>query len=135
MGHHGPIVTTTPRPVLAVGDLIRFKPQSGNRWWTVRAVDTRYIVATQPAPLTSGDLHYTVVDFTAWAYAYNGGAPVAVRSSLNTLGGGYDVGPDGANCANIIDDLRSGLYQLSNRRRLDVTDIEAKPTRKATTPS
>jgi len=109
---------------VAVGDAIRFKPQGGYRWWEVRARDERFIVATQQAPfLPKGELQYTVVDLTGWQEKrYNGAGGGIVRSSLNTLGGGWDLDEEGV--AEILPGLRSGRWDLSNRRVMDVDSIE-----------
>lgn len=114
---------------LAVGDRFRLIPQPGNRWWTVRARDERFIVATQRAPFQpKGDLQYTVIDLNGWQdRTYNGAGNGIVRSSLNTLGGGYDVGADGEHCDQLLAGLRSGRWGLSHRRVLDVHDIETTP--------
>jgi hypothetical protein len=111
---------------IKVGDKIRFVPQSGNRWWTVKARDERYLVAVRKAEFTKDDLFYTVVDLTGWTFTYNGVPPGIVRSSLNTIGGGYDVGTDGENCHEILEVLNSGQFELSHRRVAAVQDIERK---------
>lgn len=105
---------------LNVGDRIRFMPQRGNRWWTIRARDGRFIVATQQAPFEPrGILRYTVVDLTGWTSKYNGVGPGKVRSSLNTLGGGAgdvaDISTD-EGCQAILAALQSGEWELSRRR-------------------
>lgn len=140
------------RPELEVGDLIRIHPHNGGtRWWTVQAVDDRYAVATRPAafgkpgetrgdigddpvgrPTSSDarrDLVYTVIDWTGWAdRVYNGAGHGPVRSSLNTLGGGYDIDPERPQVAagQILRDLASGTYELSHRRVVDVERVEVK---------
>ena len=108
-----------------VGDRIRFTParSTGKRWWTVRARDERYLVATCKAPFTSDGLFYTVVDLTGWQDKhYNGQGMGVVRSSLNTLGGGCECSTD-EQCQEILADLYEG-WELSHRRILDVTSIE-----------
>ena len=109
---------------IIVGDKIRFDPQSGNRWWTVKARDDRYIVAVRPAEFTKNDLFYTVVDLTGWTFTYNGVPPGVVRSSLNTLGGGFDIGDSGEKCDDVLSVLRSGQFELSHRRVIEVESIE-----------
>lgn len=108
---------------IPAGDRIRFVPQSGNRWWTVRASDERYIVATR-ATVFTGEVVYTVVDLTGWDRTYNGVKPGPVRSSLDTLGGGYDLGPDGEGCDQILAELNAGEHELSQRRVTEVAQIE-----------
>lgn len=113
-----------------VGDQIRFAPSRGDgrRWWIVRALNDRYMVATRQAAFEpKGVLVYTVVDLVGWRYTYNGAGPGMVRSSLNTLGGGWEIGPDGEGCQDIITALEIGEFELSNRRVVDVESIEQRP--------
>lgn len=132
------MTTTRTNPAsqneLMPGDRIRFTPAAGagRRWWTVRATDERYLVAT--CPLHDDELVYNVVDFTGWTRTYNGVPPGVVRSSLDTLGGGYDVGEDGENCRQILAKLRDGTCQLSHRRLTPVSEIRRKRARSRTSP-
>lgn len=111
---------------VAVGDRIKFTPGRAHRWWTVRARDERFIVATCQAPFQpKGELWYTIVDLTGWQNRmYNGAGNGVVRSSLNTLGGGWSIGPDGEGCDEILTGLQAGEWDLSPRRVVDVTAIE-----------
>lgn len=125
-----------PHPALAqftdvtVGDRIRFNPQSGRGWWTVKARSDRFVLAVQQAPFQpKGDLWYTVVDLTGWTHRYNGVGPGVVRSSLNTLGGGWDLGEDGEGCVGALAGLESGEWSLSRRRVMAVDGIEIAPSR------
>ena len=115
---------TAEKVQIEVGDKIRFAPNGGRRWWTVRDRDDRFIVATCQAPFQpKGTLWYTVVDLTGWQdKRYNGAGNGIVRSSLNTLGGGWDLDNDGA--AEIIPGLTSGRWELSHRRVVNVWSIE-----------
>ena len=116
---------------LTRGDRIRMHPHNGGtRWWTVRATDGRFVVATRRAafPVNGDDVVYTVIDRTGWAEKrYNGAGNGVVRSSLNTLGGGWDIGPDGEGCAEILAGLQAGEWELSHRRVVDVERIEVHP--------
>lgn len=115
---------------IEVGDRIRFTPYAtGKRWWTVRDRDDRFIVATMQAPFKPrGNLWYTVVDLTGWLdKSYNGAGGGIVRSSVNTLGGGWDIDADGSGAEQIIPALRSGEWELSQRRVADVWSIEVAP--------
>ena len=117
---------------IAVGDKVRFAPGGvGNRWWTVRARDERFIVATMQAPFEpKGALWYTVVDITGWLdKRYNGAGYGPVRSSLNTLGGGWDCSEEGV--AEILPALQSGEWELSHRRVINVSSFD----RKVSTPT
>lgn len=118
---------------LNIGDRVRFTP-SGNRmggkdrvWWRVVARNVRHVVLVRQAAFEEkGVLEYTV---TGWLdHGYNGSGPGPVRSSLNSLGGGYDVGPDGRDAMNVIAELEdpAGL-ELSMRRVLKIWDLEVKP--------
>lgn len=100
-----------------VGDQVQFAPHQPSWWWTVRARDERFIVATHQAPFhPAGTLVYTVVDLTGWQRTYNGVGPGVVRSSLNTLGGGLGLGPNGEGCVDALAGLVSGEWTLSVRR-------------------
>lgn len=131
-------VTETPEHVrvvaatlagVAIGDRIRFTPGPQRVWWTVRARDDRYIVATSPAPFRPrGSLHYTVVDPTGWlTKRYNGAGHGIVRSSVNTLGGGWDLGPNAEGSDQLLDGLRTGPWELSYRRVVQVDSVIVAP--------
>lgn len=115
---------------VGVGDKVRFTPSggTGNRWWLVRDRDERFIVATMQAPFQpKGDLCYTVVDLIGWQEKrYNGAGNGVVRSSLNTLGGGWDCDVEGV--SQIIPALHAGEWELSHRRVLSVWSVERKAT-------
>lgn len=113
---------------IKVGDRIRFDPQPGNNWWTVRARDARYIIATQQAPFQqAGEHQYTIVDLVGYLNrSRNGAGPGIVRSSLNTIGGGYDIGNYGMHCDQMLADLHDG-WELSARRAMSVKAIEVAP--------
>lgn len=123
--------TAAPQTVetVEVGDQIRFDPDRPR--WTVRDRDDRYIVATRQQPFApKGDLLYTVVDLTGWQdYKYNGAGNGIVRSSLNTLGGSWNIGADGAGSEKIIPALRSGEWELSHRRVVNVRSITKRVSR------
>jgi hypothetical protein len=109
------------------GDLIRFVPQSNRNWWTVWARNERFLVATQQAPFQpKGTPWYTVVDLTGWNRTYNGVGPGVVRSSLNTLGGGWEVTLEGGGCQEILAGLEAGRWTLSSRRVCSIEDVEIK---------
>lgn len=110
---------------LQPGARVRFRPSgvSGNRWWLVRVRNERYILATQQEPFAKkGQLIYTIID-TAWDITYNGVRPGVARSSLNTLGGGWDCTTD-EQCQEALDALESGEFEFSHRRVLGVWDVE-----------
>lgn len=95
---------------LKIGDRVRFTP-SGNRkgskervWWRVVARNADHVVLVRQAPFEDkGVLEYTV---TGWLnHGYNGSGAGPVRSSLNSLGGGYDVGPNGEKGHEVIAEL------------------------------
>lgn len=113
---------------IKVGARVRFIPGlgTGNRWWTVQALDDRYVVATSTLPFGRGEC-YTVVDRTGYLdRTYNGAGNGMVRSSVNTLGGGWDdLSREG--CAEIIAALHSGEWELSHRRIASVREIEVQP--------
>lgn len=116
---------------ITIGDRIRFDSHNGPYWWTVRDRDERYIVATAQRPFhPKGELQYTVVDLTGWqGKRYNGAGNGVVRSSLNTLGGGWDIDGNGKGAEEIIPALRNDHWELSHRRVVDVRSIERKAVR------
>lgn len=111
------IQTPETMPMLAEGDRFRFDPQSNRLWWTLRARDERWLIATCPAPFQpKGQLWYCVVDLYR-TFKYNGVGPGMVRSSLNTLGGGWPYGHfDRAAFNQALLDLNRERSKLSNRR-------------------
>lgn len=110
---------------LSVGDRIRIQPGGhANRAWTVGARSARYVVAWRRAPFTTDGVQYTVID-PFFPYRYNGEGPGPLRSSLNTLGGGWDIGPDGEGCQDVVGGLEAGDWELSHRRLLDIREIVA----------
>jgi len=116
---------------ITVGDRIRFDSHNGPYWWTVRDRDDRYIVATSQAPFRpKGELQYTVVDLTGWQdKRYNGAGNGVVRSSLNMLGGGWDLAADGGGTEEVIPALRAGDWELPHRRVVNVRAIERRASR------
>lgn len=112
---------------LVVGDKIRFVPDSNERaWWTVIGRDDRHVVAVRQAPFSpKGDLQYTITGLMS--ATRNGAGPGLVRSSLNTLGGGWNLtNRESEGAAEILAELRSGRFELSMRRVVDIERIERK---------
>ncbi len=93
---------------VAVGDRVRFTPDSRARaWWTVTARNADHVVAVRQAPFhPKGTVEYTVTG--QMKGRYNGAGPGLVRSSLNTLGGGWDLSNHGAGPGEILEALESG---------------------------
>jgi hypothetical protein len=113
---------------VVVGDRVRFHPArgTGRHWWTVQAADDRYLVATSTLLFGRGSC-YTVVDRVGFLdKTYNGEGNGVVRSSLNTLGGGWDP-LDRAGCEEILAGLRLGEWEFSLRRIFRVDEIEVAP--------
>lgn len=109
---------------IAVGDQIRFQPDSRERaWWTVTQRNDDHVVAVRQAPFhPKGTVEYTVTG--RMDGRRNGAGPGLVRSSLNTLGGGWDLSNrQDAGSEEILDALESGQYELSMRRVIDVHSI------------
>lgn len=113
---------------ISTGDRIRFTAPDTethrSRWWTVAARDERYIIASRQAPFHSAGLHeYTVIDLVERQHPYNDVPPGIVRSSLNTLGGGFDTAQEGW-ADTMLAELNDGTWELSNRRLAAVHGIE-----------
>lgn len=111
---------------IATGDQVRFVPDSRERaWWKVVGRDAEHIVAIRQAPFhPKGIVEYTVTGHMDGQR--NGAGPGAVRSSLNTLGGGWDLSDreGGAGAAEILDALKSGRFELSMRRVVSIISIQ-----------
>jgi len=116
---------TTAHVRVKVGDRIRPVPGDGRTWWLVEARSDRYIIATQQRPFhPKGERQYTVIDTTGWTHAYNGVNPGVVRSSVNSIGGGHDVDPEGIR--RMLAELESGDLKISHRRVMAVSSIETR---------
>lgn len=113
---------------IAAGDQIRFTPDSRARaWWTVTDRNAEHVVAIRQAPFhPKGTVEYTVTGHLNGQR--NGAGPGLVRSSLNTLGGGWDLSNSRAEVGSeeILAALESGRYELSMRRVVSVHGIERK---------
>lgn len=109
---------------IEVGQQIKFA--GDHYWWTVRARDDRYIVATRQAQFRPvGEYFYTIIDTVGFLdRTYNGVGNGPVRSSLNTLGGGWDLGPNFEGCGEMIRLLNDGRWELSHRRLADGTIVK-----------
>lgn len=117
---------------LSPGDRVKFPPKEGPRWWTVRAVSDRFVIATRkPAFSTRGNggLLYTVVALEPTTGTYNGIGPgLIVRSSCDYIGGGFDIDADDPTpgCEALLAELESGECGLSLRRRAQVWGVEVR---------
>ena len=110
-----------------VGDKVRFTPGSRPKaWWEVTARDDKHIVAVRQAAFhPKGVVEYTIV--ADIDYRYNFAGPGLIRTTVNTIGGGWDLEDrvtEGSE--EIIAVLASGEWELSNRRLIDLTTIERK---------
>lgn len=128
------ILEATPETMaqIKVGDKVKFFPSvsTGERWWTVQSRDERFIVAVMQRPFhTSKDALYTVVDITGWEnQRYNDAGEGVVRSSLDTLGGGWSgvslEDPTAAREA--LQAVNTGERELSYRRMVNVRAFEVR---------
>lgn len=102
---------------VAVGQRLRLSPGAhANRWWTVAARSERYLVLFRKR-------QYSVVDL-AFPYRHKAVGPGVVRSSLNSLGGGWDIGAFGQRCHEVLDAIESGQWEMSDRRLAPVDSVE-----------
>ena len=109
---------------LRVGDLVKVHPDSNQRRpWTVAARNDQHVILIRQAAFElRGVMEYCV---TGWLNSmYNGEGPGPVRSSLNSLGGGWDMGENGSLAHTAIEALESGQRQLSMRRVCGIDRIE-----------
>jgi hypothetical protein len=118
---------------LKVGEQIKFFPRGSDiaGWWTVRARDDRWIIATAQAPFRKkGELVYTVVDLTGWQnHRRNGAGMGVVRNRLDIIGGGWG---DGTFSDTEIAEMLAALqdpespWELSVRGVVNVWDVEVR---------
>lgn len=112
---------------IEVGDRIRLTPGGRDRiWWDVTARDDAHIVAVRPAPFepkAKGAVEYTIL--ATIDYRYNAAGPGLIRTTVNTIGGGWDLdGRVNEGSEEIIAALASGDWELSRRRLLGVANVE-----------
>ncbi|KZE41368.1 hypothetical protein [Microbacterium sp. T32] len=112
---------------IQVGDRIRIEPGGRERvWWDVTARDDDHIVAVRPAPFepkAKGTVEYTIL--ASIDYRYNSAGPGLIRTTVNTIGGGWDLdGRVKEGSEEIVAALASGDWELSHRRLLGVGNVE-----------
>ncbi|MDN3309581.1 hypothetical protein QWJ90_01415 [Microbacterium oryzae] len=118
-------IETVPIGDVAVGDRVRFIPGSReSAWWTTTARNDEHVVAVRQAAFhPKGIVEYTITGHLE--SSYNGQGPGVVRSSLNTLGGGWDLeGRIDEGSQEILDELSEGRFELSMRRVAGVARID-----------
>lgn len=115
---------TTILPDLKTGDRVRLNGSHQRRAWAVTARTDEHIILLRQAPFHPKGMHeYTII--AERDHPYNGVRAGLVRSSLNTLGGGWDIdGRVGEGTREMIDALESGEFELSNRRLFPVNEVE-----------
>lgn len=110
-----------------IGQQIIFDPvpdqQTATEQWFVKARDERYIIAELSDASNPTIRGYCVIDTNPAPVAHLENLPPApVRSSLDTLGGGYDLSqPDWAET--MLAQVNDGTYQLSRRRSIPILGI------------
>lgn len=112
---------------IEVGDKILMVPDPRPRnAWTVTARNDEHIVAVRQAPFRpKGEVEYTITGTLNGGY--NGVRSGLVRSSLNTLGGGWELdGRVEEGSREIIEALESGDFELSLRRVYPLDSLEKK---------
>lgn len=118
-------LSTRILPTLSVGDRARIHPGARARasWRTIARDDQHVVLVRQAGFRPAGELEYTVIGHID--HAYNGEGPGLVRSSLNTLGGGWAInGREDAAGQEILDALAEGTFRLSPRRYLGIARVE-----------
>lgn len=112
---------------LKVGDRVRI---NGNRLtWTITARNDDYVLAVRQAPFQpKGEHQYTII--THSDYRYNFVGPGLILTTVNTMGGGWDLdGRVEEGSRELVDALASGEWETSHRRRerLDSIEIVSEP--------
>lgn len=100
---------------LQIGDRVRI---NGNRLaWTITARNDDYIVAVRQAPFQpKGEHQYTII--THSDYRYNFVGPGLILTTVNTIGGGWDLdGRVDEGSRELVEALASGEWETSHRRR------------------
>jgi hypothetical protein len=102
--------------MLNVGDRVKVKGTKADarRWWTVRAVDQRYVILTRQADFQpKGVIYYSIIDWER-----------GVRGPCNLIFG-YDVtlpqGPD-----NLLNDLNFAHVEVSYRNNIEAEVLEVR---------
>lgn len=98
-------MSVTGAPPLAVGHLVRLAyDKPSGRWWTVRALDSRFVILTRQAEFhAKGTSQYTIIDWER-----------GVRGPCNLIGQGWDIDdPDGPESL-----LRALNYHVEVSQRL-----------------
>lgn len=102
----------TTRTDIAVGDTVKF--DGDNRWWTVRAADTRFVILTRQAPFQpKGESVYTIIDWER-----------GLRGPCDRIGQGWDVDKAGG-CESLLSAL-NGHVQVSYRNNLPIEIVEVR---------
>lgn len=102
--------------VAGLGEGDRILLGQDSRAWTVQARDAVFVVATRV--VGRGMVEYTVIAVQDPC----GEVPAVVRSSVDTLGGGYAVAAadPGAGCRAMLAELAAGELGMSVRRMVQV---------------
>lgn len=109
-------------PNLKVGVRVRLNGQRVS--WEVTARNDSYIVCVRQAPFSpKGEHQYTIIEHSD--YCYNFAGPGLILTTLNTMGGGWEIdGRVTEGSREIIDALESGEWETSHRRREDLRELE-----------
>lgn len=102
--------TPADHPLFAVGDrarLLHGSPNDARRWWTVEAVDTRFVVLTRQADFRpKGEHSYTIIDWVR-----------DLRGPSNQLGQGWSVDEPGGSDS-LLRALNAYLEMIAELKRL-----------------
>lgn len=77
-------------------------------WWTVRAVNQRYVILTMPTKKSKTYPLYTVIDWERM-----------VRGPINLIGGGWDIRND-SNFAEKMAELNADEVEVSRRNSVPI---------------
>lgn len=100
---------------LKPNEQVRLNLGAEQRWWTVRAADTRYAIVTRQAPFRpKGEFEYSILDSTTG----NAGPSNLIGNGFWNRGEDITVGAE-----RLLGDLNAGRVEISRRSMLPGFEI------------
>lgn len=94
--------------------ILRVKfPETGNRWWTVRALHGDFVVVTQQVPFENkGTLRYSVLDLRQ-----------GLRGPVNVIGQGWSGIETDRGCRTLARAMSLGVVSVSGRNNVPIRPV------------